>query len=609
MFKSIKWKFITVYFLLVLISMIIVTTFIVKNLETYQVDQISSTMENSIKKLVNKSTYLNQSDNLSDSQEDIQNATREWPISSSERMYIIDTQDKYKIIADTTSIEINKMSAFDIEQIREDLVVNTKKDAKRQRATSSNYYDDGESMHMTSPIFNDNGEVKGIVYMVKDLSEMYRTLEESQELLLKATLIALFTTVVLGYFIARSMTKPINDLTAKVEKMADGDFKQSIDTKSNDEIGELASMFNYLRIELKESIFKLTREKNRLDIMFENMVDGVMLINQNGKIIQINHIMTDVIDISCEEIIKHDFNNLMKKLDSELTLDYMIDENIKDGNYHLHIKHSIYNLRHGLIRDEKEEVDGMIIVFQDITEQQRLDDMRKEFVADVSHELKTPITTIKSYTETLLNYDVDKESSDEFLSVIDEECDRMAKIVRELLQLSNFDAKRVKLNKENVDISKLIETIYSKIKMSTEYKNQTIVINKSKDYQEICADKDTLEQVFLNIITNAIKYTDNGGKIEISILRKDKDMIITIKDNGMGIPKKDLKRIFERFYRVDKARVRSKENGGTGLGLPIAKDIVESHGGKMLIKSEYKEGTTVKIILPIKDETLEVMRI
>ena len=586
--------------------MIIVTTFIVKNLETYQINQISSTMENSIRKLVNSSTYLNQSDNLSDSQEDIQKVTREWPISSSERMYIIDTQDKYKIIADTTSIEINKISAFDIKQIREDLVINTKKDAESQDAISLNYDDDGKSMHMTSPIFNDTGEVKGIVYMVKDLSGMYRTLEESQDLLLKATLIALFTTVVLGYFIAKSITEPINDLTVKAEKMADGDFEQSVEVRSSDEIGKLANMFNYLRIELKESISKLTREKNRLDIMFANMADGVMLIDQDGEIVHVNQVMTDVIDISYENILKYTFNDLMKELNSELTLEYMVDESIKHGNYHLEIKPCIYNLRHGLIRDEKEEVDGMIIVFQDITEQQRLDDMRKEFVADVSHELKTPITTIKSYTETLLNADVDKESSKAFLSVIDEECDRMARIVKELLQLSNFDAKRVKLNKEDVDVNELIEKIYFKIKMSAEEKNQTIIFNKNEENEEICVDKDTIEQVFLNIITNAIKYTDDGGTIEISTHKEDKDMIITIKDNGSGIPKKDLKRIFERFYRVDKARAR--ELGGTGLGLPIAKDIVESHNGKILIESGYKEGTTVKIILPRRDESLEVIK-
>lgn len=585
--------------------MIIVTTFIVKNLETYQVNQISSTMENSMKKLVNSSTYLNQSDGLSSSQDDIQKVVREWPVSSSERMYIIDVLDKYKIIADTTSIEINKKSAFDIKEIREELVLDSKKDAEIQQTIRLNYDDDGKSMHMTYPILNDIGEVKGIVYMVKDLSGMYRTLEESQNLLLKATVIALFTTVVLGYFIARSITEPINDLTVKAEKMADGDFDQSVEVKSDDEIGELASMFNYLRIELKESISKMTREKNRLDIMFANMADGVMLIDKTGEIVHANQVMSDIINISYESILKYNFNDLMNFLGSELTLEHIIDNDSKRRKYNIEIKRCIYNLRHGLIRDEKEEVDGMILVFQDITEQQRLDNMRKEFVADVSHELKTPITTIKSYTETLLSANVDAESSKNFLSVIDEECDRMARIVRELLQLSNFDAKRVKLKKENIAINEFIEKVYFKIKISAEEKNQEIIINNSVGEEEIFADRDTLEQVLLNLITNAIKYTRAGGTIEIDTAKKGKDMSIRISDNGVGIPEEDLKRIFERFYRVDKARAR--ELGGTGLGLPIAKYIVESHGGKIFIDSKYKEGTTVEILMPIEEEILEVI--
>lgn len=604
MFKSIKWKFIIIYFLLVLISMIIVTTFIVKNLETYQINQISSTMENSIKKLVNSSSYIKGSKNLSKSQKEIQKVVREWPVSSTERMYIIDTLDKYKMIADTTSINVSEKSAFDIKQIREDLVMDTVKNAESREKISLNFDDDGKSMHMSLPILNEIGEVKGIVYMVKDLSGMYRTLEESQELLLKATLIALFTTVLLGYFIARSITEPINDLTIKAEKMAAGDFEQSVDVKSSDEIGELANMFNYLRLELKGSIARLTRQKNRLDIMFANMADGVMLIDKDGQIIHANQVMTDIIKTSYESLVNYNFDCLMHELSSNLTADCIIEEDSDHDRHNIKINNCIYSLRHGLIRDEKEEVDGMIVVFQDITEQQKLDNMRKEFVADVSHELKTPITTIKSYTETLLNTEVDRDMRNEFLSIIDEECDRMARIVRELLQLSNFDAKRVKLNKEVIELNEFIDRIYSKIKISALEKEQEIVINNHAREEEIFADKDTLEQVILNIITNAIKYTENGGRIEIDTSKKQNFMYITISDNGIGIPEEDLSRIFERFYRVDKARAR--ELGGTGLGLPIAKYIVESHGGEIKINSIYKQGTTVEIILPMENVLYEV---
>ena len=600
MFKSIKWKFVTVYFLLVLIAMIIVTTFIVKNLEKYQINQISSTMENSIRKLVNSSTYLEQSDLLSDFQSEIQKVVREWPVSSSERMYIIDAIEGYKVIADTTSIEVNKKSAFDIKQIREDLVILSQKNTELQKTISSNYDDNGKSMHISMPILNNIGEVKGIAYMIKDLSAMYNTLEESRDLLLKATLIALSITIALGYLIARSITEPINYLTKKTERMASGDFDQKIEVKSTDEVGELASMFNYLRLELKGSISKLTREKNRLDIMFANMADGVMLVDKTGDIVHANQVISHILNLTYSELIAYNYKDMIKDLNSEYTLEYIKLEDLEHGESNIEINKSIYNIRYGLIKDENEEVDGMIVVFQDITEQQKLDNMRKEFVADVSHELKTPITNIKSYAETLLNAEVEEDMRKTFLTVIDDECDRMARIVRELLQLSNFDAEKIEWKKENISLNKFIDRIYFKIKISAEEKKQTIIINKYDREIDIFADRDGLEQVLFNILTNAIKYTETGGRIELNTVKKGGNVIISISDNGIGIPEEDLKRIFERFYRVDKARAR--ELGGTGLGLPIAKQIVESHGGQIFINSEYNKGTTIDIILPIDIE-------
>ncbi len=579
--------------------MIIVTTFIVRNLEIYQVNQIRSTMENGVKKLLVSSTYLKQSENLIDSREGIQKVVREWPVSSTERLYIIDTLDSYRVIADTTSIKVANHSAFDIKQIREDLVLSSKRDSEMKEKIVQNHDDEGKSMHMSYPILNNKGEVKGVVYMVKDLSAMYRTIEESQNLLLKATLIALFTTVLLGYVIARSITEPINDLTGKVENMAAGNFDQSVNTKSNDEIGQLANMFNYLRLELKTSISKLTREKNRLDIMFANMADGVMLVDNDGGIVHANQVMSNILDMSYKSLIEYNYNTMIKALDSELTMEYIIENELTQGKYPIEINSCIYNLRYGLIRDELNEIDGMIAVFQDITEQQRLDLMRKEFVADVSHELKTPITTIKSYAETLLHGDIDEQSNNMFLSVIDEECDRMSRIVTELLQLSNFDAKRVIWNKEDVNLGELIEKIYMKVQMSAIEKNQTMDIDMRSGQIQMLIDRDALEQVLLNIITNAIRYTDEGGKILLTTKMEQYNIIIRVSDNGFGIPSEDLKRIFERFYRVDKARVR--ELGGTGLGLPIAQHIVEANGGEIRIESEPNVGTIVTIILPIEN--------
>ena len=249
--------------------------------------------------------------------------------------------------------------------------------------------------------------------------------------------------------------------------------------------------------------------------------------------------------------------------------------------------------------NEKEEIGGVVIVFQDITEQHKLDNMRKEFVANVSHELKTPITTIKSYAETLMKYDdIEKEMSCKFLSVIDDECDRMTRIVQDLLQLSNLDYNKRNWNKVEYPVERLINDVCLKLDFAFKEKNHELDLNIEK-IPDFTIDKDGIEQVILNIVSNSIKYTPENGKINILAKQQDNMAVITVKDNGVGIPEEDKERIFERFYRVDKGR--SRDLGGTGLGLSIATQIVEAHGGEMKLKSEYGVGTEVDIIIPIND--------
>ena len=223
--------------------------------------------------------------------------------------------------------------------------------------------------------------------------------------------------------------------------------------------------------------------------------------------------------------------------------------------------------------------------------------MRKEFVANVSHELKTPITTIKSYAETLMDGDItDKELSSQFLSVIDNECDRMARIVKDLLQLSNLDYNKTKWKKESISIKELLKHACMKMNLAAKEKGHHIELNIEENIPDIVADKDGIEQVILNIISNSIKYTEDNGIIEINNYEAEGDVVISIKDNGIGIPQMDQKRIFERFYRVEKGR--SRDLGGTGLGLSIAKEIIEAHNGNIVLNSEPNIGTEVIIKLP-----------
>ena len=249
-----------------------------------------------------------------------------------------------------------------------------------------------------------------------------------------------------------------------------------------------------------------------------------------------------------------------------------------------------------------DKISGIVVVVRDITDEQKLEASRKNFVADVSHELRTPLTTIKSYSETLIdNPDTDRELSEKFLKVIGSEADRMVRIISDLLTLSQLDAKSVAYKEpEIIDVRKLVEAIVDKLTLTAKKKEQKLNYNPINEVPQIMGDRDALERVIINIIGNALKYTPSGGVIDVYTSKVYNDICINVTDNGIGIPKENLPHIFDRFYRVDKAR--SRDTGGTGLGLAIAKQTIESaFSGKIMISSELNKGTEVIITIPVPE--------
>ena len=600
MFSSIRWKFIIVYFLLVFIAMVIVGVFIVEKFEAQQLNHISNTMEQRVETIINTSSYISEDDWKSAS-DDIQKTINEWRLDGTETLYIIDNEDVPTILA-TTSKNYEKIlgrNALDYKFLDPSLILKAFESEKKSEGIIKNLNENNMIKHMAYPVFNDVGQIKGILYMTADLQEVYKTIDESKVILTKATLLALVITVFLGFLIASSITEPIRDVTIKAEKMARGDFDQFVEVKSDDEIGQLASMFNYLTLKLKDTIQEMDLERSKLDTIFRYMADGVIAVDMDGCIIHANPIAANILGINYEELLDPQMRKKLIVLENSLNLDKLKEKGVDnlEGDETLEIGSSVYKIRYAPFKNEKNNIGGLIIVFQDITDQHKLDNMRKEFVANVSHELKTPITTIKSYAETLMeNDDLEEELSIKFLTVIDNECDRMTRIVRALLQLSNLDYKKTKWNKVNIDVEKLIRESCMKLDLSFKEKNHMVIINIEDCLPNIVGDKDGIEQVILNIISNSIKYTPVNGEINILAKKSGDDVLIRMKDNGMGIPEKDMERIFERFYRVDKAR--SRELGGTGLGLSIAKQIIEAHNGQIYLNSEYNVGTVVDILLP-----------
>lgn len=604
MFASIKWKFIVVYFLLVFIAMVIVGIFIIERLETQQIANITSSMEQNIQTIIEASSYLAE-DNWMNVQEEIQQTLDEWRLGSNETLYVIYDNDEIPTIIASSSKQNEKLigkSAFEYNKFMDPtLILNAYNGDKKPEVIRDPNDKSIVVNHMAYPVFTEVGKVKGIIYMVSDLQNVDITVNESKKILTNATMMALIITVILGFLIASSITEPIRDVTNKAEEMAMGNFDQFVEVKSDDEIGQLASMFNHLTLKLKETIQEMDLERSKLDTIFNYMAEGVIAVDINGNIIHANLIAMDILELTQGKILEFDSNSkeiIPLKLIGLRDINYD-DETTLEGDRTLEIDSHVYKVKYAPFKNERNNIGGLIIVFQDMTNEHKLDNIRKEFVANVSHELKTPITTIKSYTETLMDNGVDNEIGKRFLAVIDNECDRMARLVRDLLQLSNLDYKKTTWKKQEVSVEKLLKEILLKLEFAFKDKNHKIALDIDEKLPNIVIDKDGIEQVILNIVSNAIKYTENGGKIQISSSCIDKTVSIKVKDNGIGIPEEDQQRIFERFYRVEKGR--SRELGGTGLGLSIAKQIIEAHNGEITLESSFGQGTIVEIKIPYEE--------
>ncbi|MCG8482327.1 MAG: cell wall metabolism sensor histidine kinase WalK [Clostridia bacterium] len=594
MWKSIRWKIIFVYFLLVFIAMIIVGVFILQQLEAYHLDTVKQNLERLYTNHISES--IRKYDDIVASKNEIQSDADTWTKGIEEEVFVID--DYFNIIASSSSL-INR-DAIDV--LDADLItagfngIETSKHITEQ---------DKPTMNMVYPIKEDN-RVKGIVYLRSDLSSIYDAMERSKLIFIKAIVLALFITVILGFFIARSITVPINDVTEKAERMAKGDFSQIVSVKSDDEIGRLAEMFNFLRIKLDSTLLQINNEKSKLETILKYMADGLIAVGTNGNIIHANPAAIQMLKISDYDISCKTYDEIIKRYSEKLTLEYIKNNmEVWEGRENFEYGKSVFLARYAPFKDENANNIGIVMVIQDITKRQKFENMQREFVANVSHELKTPLTSIKSYTETLLDGAIeDKEMAIQFLMVVDSESDRMGRLVKDLLQLSRLDYKREKWNKSNNNLLDIVKTAVLKIQINVKNKNQYLnKLYKESEYIPVYVDKDRIDQVILNILSNAIKYTQEGGRIDIDTVRKENEAHIVIGDNGIGIPEEDIPRLFERFYRVDKAR--SRVLGGTGLGLSIAKQIIQEHGGDITIESQEGNGTTATITLPIVDNDID----
>ena len=436
------------------------------------------------------------------------------------------------------------------------------------------------------------GDNSFIIYIRDSRTTVSSLNSELLFIILQALLVGLLVSVLLSFLLAKTMIDPIEKLTEGAERIATGDFDETLAVESTDEIGVLTTTFNDMASVLHSTLEAVENERNKLDTLFLHMSDGVVAYDGSGKLIHCNPAACELLGRTADECVYSELFESICPFSHVITMqrsDYVEGE--------LTVGERSVELYFAPFSDE--ESGGVLIVLHDVTEQRKTEERRKEFVANVSHELRTPLTNVRSYAETLRDSggDIPQEMENSFLDIIINETDRMTHIVQDLLTLSRLDSGNTELVLSRFPFAEAIETVARANALEAKRHGHELTCGPLEDLPLIVGDRSRLEQVMTNILGNAIKYTPDGGHIRISAGSTDSEVWMEVCDDGIGIPEKDQDRIFARCYRVDKAR--SRESGGTGLGLSIAKEIVQRHHGNIALAPHQGPGTTVRLTLPI----------
>ncbi|PRO64366.1 cell wall metabolism sensor histidine kinase WalK [Alkalicoccus urumqiensis] len=462
---------------------------------------------------------------------------------------------------------------------------------------------DDRVLVMTIPIESQTQEIIGAIDIQASMEGIYDQLQETNQILFAGTVLALGMTAALGIFLSRTISRPIVDMKEQAVIMGQGDFSQYVKVYGDDEIGQLADTFNDLTDKLQEANATTEGERRKLASVLMHMTDGVVATDRDGKVILVNRRAEEILARRQEDMVGTDLTRVLN-LDKFMKLEdfyrfqdpLLLDFDTADEKMTIETNFSTISKENG-------EENGVIAVLHDVTEQERIEEERREFVANVSHELRTPLTSMKSYLEALQDGAMqDPDIAPQFLSVTANETDRMIRLVNDLLQLSKMDGRDEQMQMTEVDAPQLVNHIVDRFEMST--KNQEIQFKRKIPEQDITVfgDRDKLTQLMDNIVSNAVKYSPEGGTITVTLRTEESRIVVSVKDEGVGIPKDNVNHVFDRFYRVDKAR--SRNLGGTGLGLAIAREIALSHGGNIWVSSEWGKGTTFSFSLPYTQEAV-----
>ncbi|MCP70965.1 cell wall metabolism sensor histidine kinase WalK [Listeria monocytogenes] len=597
-FQSVQFKLVIMYLLLIIVAMQGIGAYFVRELEGQLEKNFQDSITNSITLLDYnaREEIIKNSDNSVKLQNDIRELLVDYSRASSNLIEVRIVDDKGKILG-TSNLNnqgiVGQKSNDPL--VKRTLSLGTTSEDKIYKDESNK----NNRVWVNVSSIKNKGQVIGAIYLVADIESVYKQVDDITNIFITGTLIAMIITAVLGILLSRTITKPIVEMKRQAYAMARGNYSRKVKVYGVDEIGELADSFNTLTKRVQEAQAMTEGERRKLSSVLAYMTDGVIATDRRGKVILINtpaekmlrvkhesangRSIIDVLDIGDT----YQFEDLME-VDGSLTM----DRSTLDKPYVLRANFSV-------IQRETGFNNGVIAVLHDITDQEKVDQERRDFVSNVSHELRTPLTSMHSYLEALSDGAwEDKEIAPRFLEVTQNETERMIRLVNDLLKLSRMDGGREQLEKSFVNFTDFFNHIIDRFEMM---KKETIMFKRHIPREPVIIeiDEDKVMQVLDNIISNANKYSPDGGRISFYLKKFEDEIEVSIADEGLGVPDEDLANVFDRFFRVDKAR--SREMGGTGLGLAIAREVIEAHGGRIWAERNKNKGTIIKFTLPYSD--------
>ncbi|TFJ91984.1 cell wall metabolism sensor histidine kinase WalK [Lentibacillus salicampi] len=594
-FRSIQLKFIIIFILLLLVTIQVISAYFVRGLETELRENFEESVEASVDILqvnLKQAFSKERSDDNGEStqQQDVQTIVRVNDTADIINVQVVNMQSRIIASSDTSSnSDIDKKTTTNF-------INNVLRFGNEDKGNMVNR--DGNRIYRRAvPIYNNENTQVGALYVEASLEQVYKQLNDINRVFLQGSILAITVSAFLGILVARTITKPIKEMRKQAQTMAREDFSQKVNVYGKDEIGQLAESFNDLNVRLKHSRALTEEERRKLSSVLSNMSDGVMATDRNGFITLINDAAGVLMNQDPEEAKGKFLLDVLQLDDNSVDISELPDSGSMIIDFSNDEEIYLIRAKFSTIADEDNDIIGFITVLSDVTEQEKIERERREFVSNVSHELRTPLTTMRSYIEALSEGAwEDRNIAPKFLSVTQKETDRMIRMVNDLLQLSRMDNRSESLQQERVDFIDFFQQVIDRFEMNV---SDQIELQRDlpKEKLYVWLDKDKMAQVLDNIISNAIKYSPEGGAISFKVAKQKGNLLITVSDQGPGIPYDKVDKIFDRFYRADKAR--SRKLGGTGLGLAIAKEIVESHHGSIWAKSKEGKGTAILFTLPL----------